>query len=239
MRLRQKIQNILKFIIDIAMIEILNIDCMGYMRGLPDKAFDLAIVDPPYGHGNNLIRKGNTRSNMCSASKKKPYDNSQAPSTMYFEHLFRVSTNQIIFGANHFANKFFSSGPGWIVWDKETTGNFADCELAYTSFNVALKCFRFMWNGMHQGSFGGDTRKNVKRIHPTQKPVQLYSWILETFAKPGQKILDTHLGSGASAIAAHYYGCDFVGCELDEDYFHAAKLRIEQETKQIDMFKVC
>jgi len=209
---------------------------MELMRDLPAKYFDLAIVDPPYGHGNHLIRKGNIRSNIASAGKEKPYDNSKPPNQSYFFELFRVSKNQIIFGANHFANTFNCAGPGWIVWDKETTGDFADCELAYTSFNVAVKRFRFMWNGMHQGSFGGDTRKNVKRIHPTQKPVQLYQWLLENFAEKGQNILDTHLGSGSSAIAAHYYGCDFIGCEIDKDYYLAAKERFEQETKQKDFF---
>jgi len=213
-------------------VEILNVDCMDYMSSVPDKCFDLAIVDPPYGHGNNLIRKGNTRSNIVSATNIDPYDNSQSPDPEYFIELERVSKNRIIWGANHFANKFNAAGSAWIVWDKETTGDFSDCELAYSSFGTACRRFRYMWNGMHQGGLGGDTRKNVKRIHPSQKPVPLYQWLLSKYAKPGQRILDTHLGSGSSAIAAHYFGCDFVGCEIYENYYRSAVQRLENETRQ-------
>lgn len=208
---------------------------MEFMKSIPDQEFDLAIVDPPYGHGNNLIRKGNTRSHIVSATNINPYDNSRAPEPDYFAELKRVSKHQIIWGANHFADKFNAAGSAWIVWDKETTGDFSDCELAYSSFGTACRRFRYMWNGMHQGGFGGDTRKNVQRIHPTQKPVPLYSWLLDKFAEPGQRILDTHLGSGSSAIAAHYFGCDFVGCEIDEGYHNAATKRFHDETMQLSM----
>lgn len=214
------------------MIDILNIDCMDYMRTLPDKSFDLAVVDPQYGHGNNLIRKGNTRSKIATGNSLKPFDNSKPPEPAYFEELKRVSKNQVIWGANHFANLFNSAGSAWLVWDKETTGDFSDCELAYSSFGTACRRFRYVWNGMHQGSFGGNTKLNVKRIHPSQKPVPLYTWILKNYAKPGQRILDTHLGSGSSAIAAHYFGCDFVGCEIDKDYYQAAWKRFQNETAQ-------
>ena len=123
--------------------------------------------------------------------------------------------------------------PCWIVWDKDNGAtDFADCELAYTSFNTAVRKFKHTWNGMLQG----DMKNKEHRIHPTQKPVKLYEWLLANYAKEGDRILDTHLGSGSSAIAAHYGGFDFVGCELDEDYFKAASERIDRETAQIDMF---
>lgn len=216
-------------------VELLNIDCMEYMRSLPDKAFDLAIVDPPYGHGNDLIRKGNTRSKIATADRFKQYDNSKPPDPEYFVELKRVSVNQIIWGANHFADRFNAAGSAWIVWDKETTGDFSDCELAYSSFGTACRRFRYMWNGMHQGGYGGNTKLNEKRIHPSQKPVKLYQWLLDKYAKPGQRVLDTHLGSGSSAIAAHYFGVDFVGCELDPDYHAAALKRFSEETVQESM----
>jgi len=216
---------------------ILNIDCMEYMRSVPDNYFDLAIADPPYGHGNNLIVKGSTRSKIATAGQFKPYDNSKSPDREYFIELTRVSKNQIIWGANHFAGKFDSSGSAWLVWDKHTTGDFSDCELAFSSFGTACRKFDYMWNGMHQGSAGGNVKLNEKRIHPTQKPVKLYQWILDNYAVPGQRILDTHLGSGSSAIAAHYFGIDFVGCELDTDYFNSAIERINLETSQADMFR--
>jgi site-specific DNA-methyltransferase (adenine-specific) len=120
----------------------------------------------------------------------------------------------------------------WIVWDKLNTCNFADCELAYTSFKTAVRKFSFMWNGMMQG----DMKNKEIRIHPTQKPVQLYNWLLHNYAKPGQRILDTHLGSGSSAIAAHYFGVDFVGCELDKDYYKAAVERFALSTAQQTLF---
>lgn len=205
---------------------------MEYMSSLPAGSFDLAIVDPPYGIGNDMLRKGPTRTKLAVGKKYKTFDNSKPPDPAYFDELRRVSKNQIIWGANHFADKFNSASPCWIIWDKQNTGDFADCELAYTSFGGAARKFTYMWNGMHQGQLGGNKQKNEKRIHPCQKPVKLYNWMLHKFAKPGQRILDTHLGSGSSAIAAHYYGCDFVGCESDRDHYNAARERFDAETKQ-------
>jgi site-specific DNA-methyltransferase (adenine-specific) len=122
---------------------------------------------------------------------------------------------------------------GWIVWDKDNgTTKFSDCELAFSSFDVALRKFFYTWNGMLQG----DMKNKEVRIHPTQKPIKLYQWLLENYAKPGQKILDTHLGSGSSAIAAHYFGVDFVGTELDKDYYDAACKRFELATAQTTLF---
>lgn len=223
-------------------IELLNIDCMKYMRSLADKAFDLAIVDPPYFNGPNksgFYGKGVSSLGVNRAGGRSYKDTKywEVPGKEYFEELARISTHQIIWGANHFAGIFDSSSPCWIVWDKDNgASTFADVELAYSSFGTAARIFKFMWNGMHQGSMGGDVRKNVKRIHPTQKPVQLYQWILQNYAKPGQRILDTHMGSGSSAIAVYYFGVDFVGCELDEDHFRNAKERVSIETQQVDIF---
>lgn len=206
---------------------------MDYMATLPDKAFDLAIVDPPYGIGENGDRNA-SRGKLAIAQNYKSFagGDREPPSTEYFIELQRVSKNQIIWGANHFIDRISKSSPCWIVWDKDNSGDFADCELAYTSFKSSVRKFKFTWNGMLQG----DMKNKEIRIHPTQKPVKLYQWLLQNYAKPGQRILDTHLGSGSSAIAAHYFGVDFVGCELDEDYYIAAKKRFEMATAQTTLF---
>lgn len=220
-------------------ITLLNVDCMDYMRSLENKAFDLAIVDPPYFDGPNkpgFYRNGEFSSTLVPAGKYGELKHWDVPCPEYFQELQRVSKNQIIWGANHFADRFNSSGPGWIVWDKENgASSFADAELAFSSLDKAVRIFRYRWNGMIQGSHGNKAL-NETRIHPTQKPVKLYEWLLTNYAKPGQRILDTHLGSGSSAIAAHYFGVDFVGCELDTDYYNAAKKRFEQATAQLAMF---
>jgi site-specific DNA-methyltransferase (adenine-specific) len=215
-------------------IELLNIDCMEYMAGLPDKAFDLAIVDPPYGIGENGDRNA-SRGKLAVAQNYKSFAGAdkEPPPIEYFLELQRVSKNQIVWGANHFMQNIGLGYPCWIVWDKLTgASDFADCELAYSSFQTAVRKFTFQWSGMLQG----DMKNKEARIHPTQKPVKLYEWLLTNYAKPGQRILDTHLGSGSSAIAAHYFGVDFVGCELDTDYYNAAKKRFEQATVQLAMF---
>lgn len=138
-------------------------------------------------------------------------------------------------GANHFADRFNAAGAGWIVWDKLNGGSsFADAELAYSSFDKAVRVFRYVWNGMHQGSYGGDVRKNEKRIHPTQKPVALYEWLLDKYAKPCQKILDTHMGSASSVVAAMSMGFSIDAVELDQTMFDAAVLRASEWAKQIE-----
>jgi len=215
-------------------IELHNMDCMDYLKDCEDNAFDLAIVDPPYGIGESG-KTNKSRGKLAAAKDYKPFAGGdlEPPSSEYVQELQRVSRNQVIWGANHFMQNICQGSSCWIVWDKVTgKSDFADCELAYTSFKTAVRLFRFQWSGMLQG----DMKNKENRIHPTQKPVKLYQWILENYAEPGQKILDTHLGSGSSAIAAHYYGVDFVGIELDKDYFKAAKERIERETSQISMF---
>lgn len=208
---------------------------MEYMRTLPDKAFDLAVVDPPYGIGENGS-KNHTRGKLAVAKNYKVFagNDIQPPPPMYFEQLIRISTNQIIFGANHFADKIPNPASScWIVWDKEN-GNtdFADCELAWTSFKSAVRIFRFRWQGMLQGNMAD----KEQRIHPTQKPVALYTWIYQRYAKPGDKILDTYLGSGSSRIAAYDAGLDFVGCEIDPDYFRAQEERFRVHTAQENLF---
>ena len=206
------------------MIELLHIDCMAYMATLPDKAFNLAIVDPPYGIGANKMTLGNGKRVVFRGSND--WDVS-APSVEYFNELRRVSANQIIWGANNFVETFHVNGRGWIVWDKGTGDNdFADGELAYTSFDRVLKIFKKTW-------VGANAKDGIDRIHPTQKPIALYKWLLKNYAKEGDRILDTHLGSGSSAIASYDGGFDFVGCEIDADYYNAALKRFNIHKQQL------
>lgn len=205
------------------MIELLQGDCMDYMATLKDNEFDLAIVDPPYGIGAANMQMGKGKNKQWS---KKNWDSS-APNSDYFDELFRVSGKQIIWGGNYFELPLTG---GWLFWDKmrDKDVSFADGELAWTSFLNVLKKAPIRFDGF----IGAD----IVRIHPTQKPVKLYEWLLTNYAEKGQRILDTHLGSGSSAIAAHYFGCDFVGIELDEDYYKAAKERFDRETSQGALF---
>ena len=208
-------------------IELLNVDCMKYMAALPDNAFDLAIVDPPYGGGD--ISEHTPRPKGATKNKiHKKTSWNVAPPKAYFDELFRVSKNQIIWGANHYP-EHLSSSRGWIFWDKlyKNTFNFSAGELAYTSFDRVLKMVTMSQRWVPSEPLN---------IHPTQKPIKLYDWLLANYANEGDKILDTHLGSGSSAIAAHYGGFDFVGCELDKDYFKAAQERFDLETAQTAMF---
>ena len=216
-------------------IKLINDDCMKVMKGYTDDYFDLAIVDPPYGIGESGD-KNKSRDRLAKAKNYKAFagGDKSPPCVGYFKELQRVSKNQIIWGANHFMNNLSIGSPCWIVWDKDNVGSdFADCELAYTSFKTAVRKFTFRWNGMLQG----DMKNKERRIHPTQKPVKLYEWLLSNYSDKGQRVLDTHLGSASSAIAAHYFGVgEFVGCELDSDYFELATKRYKSETSQISMF---
>ena len=213
-----------------------NCDCMDLMREYPDKHFELAIIDPPYGIGEN----GGTNKTRCALAISKDYkpfagSDLESPKEEYWKKLFRVSKNQIIWGANHFISKIPFDSSCWIVWDKDNgETDFADSELAWTSFKTAVRNFRFRWQGMLQG----DMKNKELRIHPTQKPVALYKWLLHNYAKQGDKILDTHLGSGSIAIACHQMGFDLTGSELDKDYFDAMQKRIKEETKQQDLFSI-
>jgi len=217
------------------MIKMLNMDCMEYMRTVPDKYFDLAIVDPPYGIGESG-KTNKSRGVRAVAKDYKPFAGGdiEPPKKEYFQELERISKNQIIWGANHFIDLIGKRSPCWIVWDKENGENdFADCELAYSSFSSAVRKFQFRWSGMLQG----DMKNKEIRFHPTQKPIKLYQWLLQNYAKPEFKILDTHLGSGSSAIAAHYFGvAEFVGTELDEDYYKSCCERFKNATAQQALF---
>jgi site-specific DNA-methyltransferase (adenine-specific) len=208
------------------MLNITNEDNMKLMARYPDKHFELAIVDPPYGIGYDGAKKTSGSHGGRKAHKFKGWDSS-IPEKEYFEELFRVSKNQIIWGANYFTKHLPSSM--WIVWRKDR-GEFSssDAELAYSSFNRALR--EYTKNPIVLVREGGT-------IHPTQKPIVLYKWILDKYAKPGDKILDTHLGSGSIAIACHDYGFDLTACELDKEYFDKAMQRINNHTKQLNLFK--
>lgn len=202
---------------------------MDLMRQLPDKYFELAIVDPPYGIGMDGGKIGGGVLAKQSVYTKKHWDK-ESPPKVYFEELKRVSQNQIIFGANHFISKMPFDSSSWIVWDKRNGNNsFADCELAWSSFNSAARIFRYRWAGMLQENM---KEKEVK-IHPTQKPVALYEWILSKYANPGDKILDTHVGSASSLIACHKGGFDFIGAELDKEYYAKAQERLSRAMSQI------
>jgi site-specific DNA-methyltransferase (adenine-specific) len=205
-------------------------DCMDVMKEFPDKHFDLAIVDPPYGIGivSQFKKITESKSSMMRGMNGitgGEWD-SATPNGQYFAELRRVSKNQIIWGGNYFIDHL-NSTRCFLSWDKMNgTNNMADFELAWTSFDSS--CRRF---AMHHFSTGYDTK-----IHPTQKPVALYKWLLKNYATPGQRILDTHLGSGSHAIACHYAGMHLTACEIDADYFEAAKERIKRETSQLDLF---
>lgn len=216
-----------------------NDDCMKIMAQLPDKSIDLAIVDPPYGIGYDkaVSKTGGTQYGK-SAAKKTTYhtadwDNS-IPDEAYFDELFRVSKNQIIWGGNYFT-EYLPPSKGWIVWDKRCNekfnNDFADCELAWTNMGVA-RVFRYLYNGMIVENMAN----KEYRIHPTQKPIDLYIWLLNHYAKEGWTILDTHVGSASSLIACHKAGLKYIGCELDPVYYEKAKERLENETSQVTLF---
>ncbi len=217
-----------------AMIELLNCDCMEYMEGLEDNAFDLALVDPPYGIGADKTQEllAGTKGHTKNAGHYKKYKvtnwDSSPPSSLYFVELIRVSKNQIIWGGNYF-KEYIETGV--IVWNKKGSGNYKEGELAKTNINT-FKVFTYS----RADAYINDCQA---KIHPTQKPVKLYEWLLANYAKEGDRILDTHLGSGSSAIAAHYGGFDFVGMEIDKDYYDAAVNRFNSETAQVDMFGGC
>lgn len=208
-------------------IRIIHGDCMEAMRSMSNKEYDLAIVDPPYGIGIvEAIKKSTVEGTSSMFKMTKGRDGSdfdrQIPDKSYFVELKRVSVNQIIWGGNYFID-YLHNTRSFVVWDKMNgTNAFADCELAWTSFNKNTFIFR-----MHHFSAGYDAK-----IHPTQKPVRLYEWLLLKYAKQGDSILDTHLGSGSSAIAADIMGFDFTGYEIDKDYYEAAKLRLERHQQQ-------
>ena len=212
--------------------EVTNEDCMEGMARFPDKYFDLAIVDPPYGIDINNQSQGKGGGVAKKIKYTKKDWDKQAPDIDYFNELIRVSKNQIIWGANHFIEKIPYNASCWIVWNKENgETDFADCELAWTSFKTAVRIFKYKWAGMLQQNM----KDKEQRIHPTQKPVALYKWLLHNYAKEGDKILDTHLGSGSSRIAAYEMGFDFTAFELDKEYFEAQEKRYNSHISQLKL----
>jgi len=210
------------------MIQITNEDNMKLMARYEDNHFDLAIVDPPYNVGASDGSFGN-RGYDSKTSKLKHYANhDKTPDELYFKELFRVSKNQIIWGSNYYPQHLNHSGA--IVWHKKNDGPLSDCEIAFQSFDKKVKYVWAEWQGFLKGG------EKSQRIHPNQKPIKLYEWLLMNYAKEGDKILDTHLGSGSIAIACHNLGFDLTACELDKDYYEAATKRLAQHQAQLTMF---
>lgn len=206
------------------MNELHLIDCMEYMKDIPDKHFELAIVDPEYGiEINNNI--GRRKGDKHSGHKKVVWD-SKPPDDEYFEELFRISNNQIIWGGNYFKQLWNNGCKGFIIWDKQFSNDvsFSAYELAWTSFDLTPKGFKY------------SPQKDRKKIHPTQKPVALYKWLLQNYAKAGDKIFDSHSGSGSLRIACHDMGFDIISCELDKDYFNANNERFNKHIQQNELF---
>lgn len=212
--------------------QIILADCLDIMEDIPDGYFELAIVDPPYGIGEDGL-KNHSRGILANSTKYIPKEwDKEKPKQEYFYELFRISKNQIIFGANHFISLIPFDSSAWIVWDKLNGNNdFADCELAWTSFDTAVRKFEFRWAGFLQG----DMKNKDVRFHPTQKPVALYKWLLHNYAKTGDKILDTHSGSGTTAVACIDMGFDYLCIEKDKDYFDASVKRINKELIKIKL----
>ena len=216
------------------MIDIILDDCMNVMSKYEDNHFDLAIVDPPYGIerfkkcSEKDVENSTTIKSLRIAQRFQRMEtvNNINPSKKYFTELFRVSKNQIIWGANNFT---LPESEYFIIWDKkQMMPNFARCEYAYVSMGLKKPAKIFEYS-IHQ-------HNTTDKIHPTQKPQKLYEWILHNYSEKGQKILDTHLGSGSIAIAAHYFGVDLVGIEIDKEYYNKAKERVNELTKQTTMF---
>lgn len=200
-----------------------NADCLEALKEYPDKYFDLAVVDPPYG-----IEKGFSATRRIAKYGQMKTVNDAKPTEEYFKQLFRVSKNQIIWGYNHLSD-MLPSTKEFIFWFKhQPVDTYSDGELAWTSFKKTAKCFDF--------PFFGGVNTESDRFHPTQKPVALYAWIYSKYAKPGDKILDTHLGSGSSRIAAYDANLDFVGYEIDPEYFAKQEERFNRHAAQISLF---
>jgi len=215
-----------------------NMDCMIGMKEFPDKYFDLAIVDPPYFFEANLhyFYGGNVSSTKIKRNNYRKSTSWDVPTQEYYEELCRVSKNQIIWGINYY--NFIGVPCGRVVWDKQKAGligSFSDGEIASCSLIKGVRFFRYRWDGMLQG----DMKNKETKIHITQKPVALYAWLLNNYAKEGNKILDTHVGSASSLIACHKLGFDFIGFEIDEGYYKMASERLEIEMSQKMLFVGC
>lgn len=213
---------------------ITNEDNMQLMARYPDNYFDLAIVDPPYGIGFGDYERGGSgykTKERHTKNGKKEWDN-EIPTDEYFTELKRVSKNQIVWGGNYFPTLWNNGCKGFIFWFKgNPVPNFSDGELAYTSFNKVAKQFDYRYYGNLDGKTSAGTK-----YHPTQKPIQLYQWLLDNYAQKGDRILDTHLGSGSIALACHDYDFELTACELDTDYYNAAVKRIKNHIGQQKLF---
>ena len=211
-------------------IEITNEDNMQLMARYPDNYFDLAIVDPPYGIGADKAQNNGGEKFGYKKYKDSDWDNS-IPSDEYFKELFRVSKNQIVWGGNYMT-EFLNPSMGWIIWNKmQRDFSLADGEMAWTSFNKAMRIF-----DLSRGQAIQENNQGLDKFHPTAKPISLYKWILDKYAKEGDKILDTHLGSGSIAIACHDYGFELTACELDSEYYDKAIQRIKNHVSQQKLF---
>ena len=217
-------------------------DCMNFLPDFPDNYFDVAVVDPPYFSGPE--KRGFYGRKISPIGVQRIYKVSEQwniPNQEYFDQLFRVSKNQIVWGCNYFE---YSFPTGRIVWDKcNGNSSFSDCEIAACSFHDSVRLFRYMWNGMLQGKsiahgeiMQGNKKLNEKRIHPTQKPVNLYRWICHKYLQKGMKILDTHVGSASSLIAYEEYGLEYVGYEINKDYYDSAQKRLNEFRSQLTLF---
>lgn len=223
---------------------VFNDDCMNHLPNFPDKFFDLAIVDPPYGidASNMKLGEGGGLYRAPKTYKRGNWDKTP-PGPEYFRQLLRVSRDVIIFGANHFISRLPADrmdAKGWIIWDKNNgETSFADCEMAWTTFDVPARLVRYTWSGFIQGRMGDDKEP---KIHPTQKPVYLYEWIISKFATAKDetpthmKLLDTHMGSQASRIAAHKWKREYWGYEIDPDYFETGTKKFLNDTAELTLF---
>ncbi len=207
------------------------IDCMDFMKDKPDDCYDLAIVDPPYFSGPDRGEKYyKGKNNLAECTKYKKIKNWNIPDKKYFDELLRISNNQIIWGCNHFNYSFPSGRIVWLKMEKE--GPFSTCEIGSNSIWKKTTHFKYLWNGFWQENM----KNREKRIHPTQKPIALYKWLLKNYAKPGYKLLDTHSGSGSFRIAAYDMGFDLDSCELDKDCFDANEKRFQDHIQQNELF---
>jgi len=211
-------------------IKIIHGDCMDYLPKMKDNEFSLAIVDPDYGIGEDWKKRNKGR-----PFKETTYKNNKIPSGRYFKELLRVSRSQIIWGYNYYV-RYLGPTNYLIAWDKKSNNNnvfkYSKFELAYTNIKIPANLVSIPWDGYRMGHETG-----IRKIHPHQKPIELYKWLLTNYAKPGQTILDTHLGSGSSAIACHDYGYDLTAYEIDKEYFEAATERIERHMSQGQLFQ--
>lgn len=205
------------------------IDCMEFMNGVPDKYYELAIVDPPYGIGQDWKKRNKGRGFLETS-----YKNDKIPNKEYFKELERISIDRVIWGYNYYT-EFLGSTNYLIIWDKVSSCNqvfsYSKAEIAYTTKHIPCNLVSIPWDGYRMGKETG-----VSKIHPHQKPIALYKWLLKNYAKPGDKIFDSHVGSGSIRIACHDMGFDFVGCEIDKDYWEAQEERYTQHAQQQDLF---